>query len=385
MIQKIVVVAYSSHTAINRKVWGLVSQKNDLTLVIPTALRFGKTMTPADDPASGDPPLVKHRLVGRNPRLYYFQNLWDTLVRIRPDVIFIENDPISFLCLYCCFYKIIFGTKIYCLTNENLSLSLTRIFSKDPIKLKVILLSKRILCWMVRPFISGIFCINYDGKKEFESLEFRNVRWVPLGYDPIVFREDAEIRNQVRSENNLTTFTFGYFGRIVPEKGLLMLLQTLRDLKEIPWRVLIDDFSRYTTPYIDEVKLYIEENNLGKYVVFFHANHQEIMRFMNACDLVVVPSFSTSTFKEQYGRVVQEAVACGCLTIVSNSGFLPHFFTNPFHIFNERDLDSLRWKINEVLMLDKTRLESLKVETMKNIQINFSISAQANIIEEAIA
>ena len=182
----------------------------------------------------------------------------------------------------------------------------------------------------------------------------------------------------------MNSFTFGYFGRIVPEKGLLILLKTLQDIKLKSWKLLIDDFSRYTTPYINEVKEYIRKNNLDSRVVFFHANHYEIAHYMNACDLIVVPSYTTPTFKEQYGRVVQEAVACGCLTIVSDSGFLPHFFEDMFHIFAESNVDSLSKKIEQVLALDSARITSLKEKSIQNIQKKFSISAQASAIEGVV-
>ena len=101
---------------------------------------------------------------------------------------------------------------------------------------------------------------------------------------------------------------------------------------------------------------------------------------MNACDLTVVPSLTTDNFKEQYGRVVQEAIACGCLTITSDSGFLPHFFDDGFFIFKENDIPSLKSKIREVIALNKEGYAHMISKSRSYIYQYFSISAQAETI-----
>jgi len=381
---KIVAISYSSFTAINRKVYSALATKSDLKLVIPRSLKFEKNLVDAEATHKDDPALIRLPLIASNPRLHYFKGLWKILRETRPDVIFIENDPISFLCLYCCFYKIFYGAKILCQTNENLSLSMRRFFSSETLKSKMLLFFKRSLCLLVRPFVSVVFTINYDGKRLFEDLKFIKTKWIPLGYDPAYFYKSSAIREKVINECHLTTFTIGYFGRIVPEKGLMLLLEVLSELRDLRWNLLIDNFSRYTTNYIENIREFIKVNKLDDRVVFFDANHDEIGNYMNACDLAVVPSITTSTFKEQYGRVVQETVACGCLTIVSDSGFLPHFFDNPYFVFKENNRGALKSKIESVFRLKDEEKEILVKQAMSYVAANFSITAQCDIIFDTI-
>jgi glycosyltransferase involved in cell wall biosynthesis len=275
-----------------------------------------------------------------------------------------------------------FGAKILCQTNENLSLSLKQLFSTGGLKKKGLLLFKRITCFFVRPFVDQVFAINYEGKKIFEDLKFKRVSWIPLGYDPRVFYRDENARRIIRNELKLESATIGYFGRIVPQKGLLLLLRALTGMSGYAWKLLIDDFSSYTTPYIEEIKTFVKEHKLDDQVVFFHANHEEIARYMNACDLVVVPSITEGTFKEQYGRVVQEAIACGCLTITSDSGFLPHFFKEDIFLFKENNVDAIRRKIEQFLGMDDATWERLLAESMKFIDQHFSIRAQAKVVSD---
>ena len=62
---------------------------------------------------------------------------------------------------------------------------------------------------------------------------------------------------------------------------------------------------------------------------------------MNAADLVVVPSLSTPNWIEQYGRVVPEALACGCRVIASNSGALPELLGSHGRLVEEADPNGL--------------------------------------------
>jgi glycosyltransferase involved in cell wall biosynthesis len=50
---------------------------------------------------------------------------------------------------------------------------------------------------------------------------------------------------------------------------------------------------------------------------------EAVPRLMNALDVLVLPSRTTPTWKEQFGRVIIEAHACGVPVIGSDSGAIP--------------------------------------------------------------
>lgn len=360
-----------------------MAEWSDICLIIPSFATFGGVVKPAEPPAAGDPPMILLPLIRNNPRSQYFKGIWSVLKTNKPDFIYLENDPISVLCFICCLYRWVYGTKILCQTNENLSLSLKDIFSKGDLRAKTMLILKRIACLFIRPFVDQVFTINYDGKMIFESLKFKRVSWIPLGFDPGYFHRDESARLKIRTELKLASATIGYFGRIVPQKGLLLLLKALIELQQFPWKLLIDDFSVYTTPYIEEIKAFIKKYEIVDKVVFFHSTHEEISDYMNACDLVVVPSITEGTFKEQYGRVVQEAIACGCLTITSDSGFLPNFFRDSVFLFKENSVEAIREKITFFLTMCQEEKERLRQDSMNFIGEYFSINAQAKVIDHA--
>ena len=56
---------------------------------------------------------------------------------------------------------------------------------------------------------------------------------------------------------------------------------------------------------------------------------------------MVLPSRTTATWKEQFGRVLTEAMACGVPVVGSNSGAIPEVIADAGLIFPEGDAMSL--------------------------------------------
>jgi glycosyltransferase involved in cell wall biosynthesis len=48
-----------------------------------------------------------------------------------------------------------------------------------------------------------------------------------------------------------------------------------------------------------------------------------VPRYLNAMDLLVAPSLTTPSWKEQFGRMLIEAFACGVPVVGSDSGEIP--------------------------------------------------------------
>ena len=71
---------------------------------------------------------------------------------------------------------------------------------------------------------------------------------------------------------------------------------------------------------------------------------------MNAADVVVLPSVSTTQWVEQYGRVAPEAMACGCLVVAANSGALPELIGDVGKLFPEGNVTALRGILQDALV-----------------------------------
>jgi glycosyltransferase involved in cell wall biosynthesis len=67
----------------------------------------------------------------------------------------------------------------------------------------------------------------------------------------------------------------------------------------------------------------------------------EMPSFYNKLDAIVVPSRTRSNWKEQFGRVIIEAMACGVPVIGSDSAAIPEVVGDDGLIFPEGQVEAL--------------------------------------------
>src|SRR5262249_33871402 len=159
-----------------------------------------------------------------------------------------------------------------------------------------------------------------DGRKSMQTIGFGGtISVIPVGFDPALFFPDDARRAATRAAMGLNGPVVAYFGRLSQTKGVPLLIAALGHLRDSPWQLLMDDFEHESTEPTNWLNQAITEAGIGDRIVRFSASHESVADYMRAADIVVVPS----VVKEQYGRVVAEAMACGCATIVSDIGALP--------------------------------------------------------------
>jgi glycosyltransferase involved in cell wall biosynthesis len=69
--------------------------------------------------------------------------------------------------------------------------------------------------------------------------------------------------------------------------------------------------------------------------------HAQIPEFMQAMDIFVLPSLTTSHWKEQFGHVLIEAMACEVAVIGSNSAAIPNVIGSSGMVVPEGDSNRL--------------------------------------------
>ena len=145
-------------------------------------------------------------------------------------------------------------------------------------------------------------------------------RTIPPGVDVVHFRPDAAQRDDTRRRFGWTDETpvVGFVGRFVPEKGISLLMNVLDSLKT-PWRALFIG----SGPLAPQVEAWSRRHG-GNVRVQSGVGHDEVPAFMNAMDVLCAPSQSTARWREQFGRMLIEAFACGVPVVASNSGEIPH-------------------------------------------------------------
>jgi len=183
--------------------------------------------------------------------------------------------------------------------------------------------------------------VRYDGSREF--LEYRKynkpIYELPWGTDISQFkRVDA---TRIREKHGMDGFTIGYIGRVEASKGILLLIEALSKLNENIKLLVIGTGSA-------EQKMHqlIQKLNLSERVIVAgYVSHAELPAFYSAVDCVVVPTITVGRCKEQFGRVLIEAMACETAVIGSTSGAIPSVIGEAGLIFRENDPDDLTEKI----------------------------------------
>ena len=71
------------------------------------------------------------------------------------------------------------------------------------------------------------------------------------------------------------------------------------------------------------------------------SRHDEVPEYLNVMDLLCAPSQTTGRWREQFGRMLIEAMACGVPVIASRSGEIPHVVSDTGLLVDEADV--ARW------------------------------------------
>jgi glycosyltransferase involved in cell wall biosynthesis len=71
--------------------------------------------------------------------------------------------------------------------------------------------------------------------------------------------------------------------------------------------------------------------------------------FYPTLDIFVLPSRTTKTWKEQFGRVLIEAMACETAVVGSSSGEIPHVIGDAGLIFEQGNVQHLREQITRLI------------------------------------
>ena len=162
-----------------------------------------------------------------------------------------------------------------------------------------------------------------------------------FGTDPELFqpRIFSQIRQQWGYGRDLTVV--GYVGRLVPEKGLDILLEAMIPILRVgPHTRLVICGDGPLRPVIEAQ---IEAARLGDQVRWMPWVPSERMPdLMNALDIMVLPSRSTPRWKEQFGRVLTEAMASGVAVVGARSGEIPNVVGDAGVLFAENNPVALR-------------------------------------------
>ena len=211
----------------------------------------------------------------------------------------------------------------------------------------------------------GIVAGNKDGEYILRKRGYEGpIKVMPqLGVDETLFKPETQIELRDNLGIQPNDFVVGFVGRFVEEKGLLTLAEALAGLQEKNWKwLLLGRGELQATLWETATELGIKE----RLIVVESVPHDHVQKYINLMNTLVLPSKTTYKFKtltsigwkEQFGHVLIEAMACRVPVIGSDSGEIPHVIGNAGLVFPEGNIKELRHCLMQ-LMEQKELAESL--------------------------
>jgi len=142
-------------------------------------------------------------------------------------------------------------------------------------------------------------------------------------------------RAQVLQELGLEPPVIGFVGRLTRAKGLEVLMQAMEQVGgSRPWSLLLLGSGEYQ----DKVQAWAAGKGWSNRVHVKLVKHSEVPRYLGSMDLLVAPSQSMKNWREQFGRMIIEAFACGVPVIGSDSGEIPFVIGEAGRVVAESDV-----------------------------------------------
>ena len=185
---------------------------------------------------------------------------------------------------------------------------------------------------------------------------------VPFGVNVSKFRPQHPARRRAGAP------TVGFVGRMMPGKGLSVLAKALAMLTLETWRlVAVGD-----GPARKDFEQSLAASGLLNRTEFVGAvSYDQMPQFYQGLDVVVVPSRTTNWVREQFGRVIIEAMASGIPVIGSTSGAIPEVIGNAGLVIPEGDAASLAAGLRRMLADEALRSRLAGMGRKRALQ-NFS-------------
>jgi len=317
----------------------------DLTLLVPTQwrLNFKKVHLPRKDEISfwqkRDYKIIKGKVVlaGRGGCSFYYTGLLKALCKFKPDIIHLFQEPWSFFT-----FQTIFLSKILAPKRKIIFLTWENIYRNFKYPSPLSFIYSFIDKYTYRN-ANYAFPTTEEAKKVLILKGFKKkIKVIPWGIDPHLFKKIEETENIRKKLNLKNFFVIGYVGRLVKEKGILTLIEASSTLKYNYKLLFVGEGPLKDIIIKRALFVGINKNRL---VFVDTVNQRELVKYYNCLNILVLPSITTSYWKEQFGRVLIEAMACEVPVIGSNSGEIPGVINKAGLIFKEGDADDLKEKI----------------------------------------
>jgi glycosyltransferase involved in cell wall biosynthesis len=322
---RILIVAHAPIRRSNRPVYReLARLGHAVTLLVPERWKsgLGPLRVEPEEDENGPLNVVWRPKVGRShPALWTVNGIGSIVKRERIEAVYVDEDPASLAAWQSAVACRRYGASLVVLAIQNLLKSYP--FPFDRISRFVLETASAAV------FTSGqadsVIRERGFAKRGFAFPFTTDLKPLPPG-----------LRASVRERLGLEAPTFAYVGRLVPEKGIDLMLRALKDVHGSEALIVGDGPERANLEGL------AAELGIAARVRFTGVlSPDDAALALAASDALVLPSRTYPNWAEQFGRVLIEAMACGIPVIASDSGAIPEVVGDAGLIVPEGSSDQL--------------------------------------------
>jgi glycosyltransferase involved in cell wall biosynthesis len=338
---RLLVVSHSSVTPINQQIYAEIRKITgwDITLLVPETWKdeFGNRLR-ATSWAGSEVDLVKSPVYPNGNIIFhaYCHSLKRLFAGTRFNAVYVNHEPYGL------------ATAQLCWANNRYSRLPFGFYSCQNIR-KDYPPPFRWLETMVYRSSQFAFPITEAVAEVLRAKGFTgNLTVCPLPFDSELYRPRSETEFPSRLRRDGNEVLIGYVGRIVEAKGLRTLVEALELLPRSGWKLAVVGAGPFEGEFAELIR---SKGLAGQVLQLGFVPHEETPLYLAAFDLLVLPSETQQNWKEQFGRVIVEALACGTPVIGSDSGEIPNLVgaSGGGLVFPERNSAALAEKLRTMI------------------------------------
>lgn len=274
--------------------------------------------------------------------LHYYPTLGRVMREVQPDVVHIDEEPYNLATFRAMLAARRSGARTLVFTWQNLQRRYPPPFR-----------------WMesyVLAHTDMLLAGNTEGVDVWRAKGYRGpVEVIPqFGVDPDIYHRISRpsrpskpsvlLRRSSRRPSQ-DGMVIGYIGRLVPEKGIDILLEAVARLQG-PWELRILG----SGPERDRLEKMAQWLGILPRVSFDRPiPSTQMPYYYSGLDVLVLPSRTRPNWKEQFGRVLIEAMACQVVVVGARCGAIPDVIDDAGLTFTEGDPADLRAQLQTLL------------------------------------
>lgn len=342
----------------------------NLTVVVPPSWDDPRSHTRLEKVhTKGYELIVSDIVFNGNYHLHFYPKLKSIVRRVRPDVFHIDEEPYNLATFLAMRLAHSVNARTVVFSWQNLLRHYPTPF--------------RLMERYVLNHTNALLVGNSEAAQVWQRKGYTGpIYLIPqFGVDPTIYYR----RDRVKRQGRLSVFkqrtarrpsqpalVIGYVGRLVEEKGLELLLHAASRLIG-PWtmQILGDGPDR------DRLEKVAQWLGIGPRVVFdekMPSTH--LPHYFSGLDVLVLPSVTRANWKEQFGRVLIEAMACDVVTLGARSGAIPEVIGDAGLTFAEGDVEELQIQLQR-LIDDVSLREELRQKGRQRVTENYTQAAIA--------